>query len=198
MISTLTALTKTAKDDVQRTAIGAVTDVAAKASSQDNESDGAATDETQMAVARRRRALHEYSITAGDSPARSVAVDSQIYELDVLEALTRIVPSAQIDVQPRLRDNASNQVMVPDALVEYRGKRIVVEFKNYRKPRRIHPHSVLQVRSMLESSGADAGLIVAPVDVRSDDDSANIIPVVWRNSQDDDLLVAALDSVSGH
>lgn len=197
VISTLTALMKSAKDDIQRTAVSAVMDVAAQAIP--GSAEGAElTDGDVQAADRRQRALHQYSVTAGDSPARSIAVDWQLYEFEVLDALERILPSARILTRPRYRDDASMRTVSPDAVVEYAGKRLVVEIKYYSKAQSLLSRVLNQLEALVQVSGAEGAVLVAPVEIqKASRPGRNLFGAIWASPHDDEALRTAILRAAG-
>lgn len=196
IVSTLTALTIGATSDVQRSAIGSVMDVAS-----DNDrkvrSDSSATAEHHAFDARILQALTNYVRVAADTPARSAVAEAQLYELQVIDALARVLTPGAVDTQVLLKENASSRLVGPDAVVQHLGKRIIIEVKRYRNqqlPERVAD----QVLSLIDDIGADAALIVSPTQLSISPRfrSHGIVSVVWRGREDDKVLRGALDEAT--
>lgn len=201
VLSTLTALTEAAKDDVQRTAIGAVMEVAAdldarphKSNEPTNENELPAYEEVPPAGDRTIQALQNYVRAAGNTPARSVMVEAHLYEYQVIEALSRLLSPENVHITPDLLGRR------PDAVVTHRGKRIVIEVKAYRKGRGLGSKVAAQIRPLIAMAGADAGLVVAPIELQFETQNRerdNILGVAWVSPEDDAVLLRALNILAG-
>lgn len=206
VLSTLTALAESAENDVQRTAVGAITNVAAQAEADIDAAGGAdvaagADDAEWHTVAaptqpitdpeQTLRALRAYSVATANTPATSSLVDAQLYEAAVLDAIERVAPDA-------MREPRREQYR-PDAVLDVGREIVVVEVKSWARPSRSLPTSaLLQVKHLLEVFEASRGVIVAPTpfDPVPPDISTRIRTVVWNSPDDDDALRDAL-GVSG-
>lgn len=197
VLSTLIKLTESAKDDVQRGAVGAITEVASRA----NRNAGSETEhEPDASHARAKLSLDlltKYAEVAGNSPARSLAVTTQIYEHKVLEALERILPAGCVTTDIYYKNKSNQPPARPDAILEYKGKKILVEIKNYTSQKRLHPSALNTIHRFVEVTGADAVAIISPIELRLDwpDNSVSNVAAVWASREDDARLFAALNRV---
>lgn len=196
VLSTLTGLTQAATDDVQLAAVGAISEVAAEQPFESPKTEELSVAQPREEEELRMGLLQKYSEVAGNTPARSPAVDAALYEFQIQRALRRILPSENISTdQVRLAQGRSR---IPDAIVRYKGKRIVIEMKAYNKPHRLNFRVIDIVRSFIDNSIAQAAIVVAPVDLKldkSDQSDGRIATAVWTNPGDDGNLVAALEEV---
>lgn len=204
VLSTLTALTEAAKDDVQRTAIGAVMEVAAdKSNEPTNENELPAYEEVPPAGDRTIQALQNYVRAAGNTPARSAMVEAHLYEYQVIEALKRLLSPENVRIQPLLSPenvHIPRGLRMPDAVVTHREKLIVIEVKAYRKGRGLGSEAAAQIRPLIEMAGADAGLVVAPIELQFETQNRerdNILGVAWVSPEDDAVLLRALNILAG-
>lgn len=198
VLSTLTSLAETATDDVQRRAVGAITQIAAEEESGGKSADTVRLNTLPTELTARIEALQKYSQAAGDSPARSTAIDAQLYEFQVTEALKRILDPDSVRTGDVYPNTVTSGRIAPDALVVHNGKRIVVEIKNYKKPWFNNRNTVLQVRNLIEATNAHAGIVVTPTEIPavSQFKSLGIITAKWSSTEDDSTLRTALDSAT--
>lgn len=201
VVSTFDALASSARDDVQRRAVGAIMDVAASRTEAASESstDRDATDndaadrEAAFAAAdlQALSALRAYVNTTADTPAQSAAVSARLYEAEVLQALTRVFGEAVTTWQGG---------DAPDAVVTQHDRRVVIEIKGYTATP--GPNSTYRVENHVRHSKAASagvgGVVVAPVPLRLTESARNdkIVAVQWRGPDDDNELARAIVSLT--
>lgn len=198
VLSTLTSLTESATDDIQRGAVGAISQVAAGQQDNTQEVDDLPTGMPRATQQLRLSLLQNYAKAAGESLARSPAIEAQLYELQVIEALKRVLPSHNVSTEP-FRNASDTRMMHPDAVVTHKGKRIVVEVKNYSKHQRLNSNVTDRIRTLVEASDADAAIIITPVELQlssAGQSEESITASVWASPNDDDNLRTALEQAT--
>ncbi|GHD78662.1 hypothetical protein CLV85_1148 [Salinibacterium amurskyense] len=198
VLSTLTGLTESATDDVQRGAVGAISQVAAAQQDDTHGADDLPADPSRAMEESRISLLQKYADVAGDTPARSTAIEGQLYELLVIQALKRVLPPHSVSTET-FRGASGARLIRPDAVVIHKGKRIIVEVKSYRRQQRLSPSATAQIRSLVETSGAEAAIVIAPIELQLDPVSqseGSITASVWTSPNDDDNLRAALEQAT--
>ncbi|WP_434811521.1 hypothetical protein [Microbacterium sp. bgisy189] len=200
ILSSLTALYESATDPVQQRAVGAITDVASEMlDSKDAVGDELPASESGSTTPSQERrvleALRAYSAATANSPAESAAVDAQLYEANVMEALQRVT-----QIEQPIHELGAGYAMRPDALVTVRGARVIVDVKAYtQRGRKIPLQALNQIVHLMEASRAAGAVIVAPVPLGElpQDTRRPIRSVVWNSPADDQILSAALDDFGG-
>lgn len=201
VLKTFQALAGSAIDDVQRAAIAGVMDVAATRAGETivddavDDRDGADNDSTDQI----RSALSAFVASTTNTPARSPAVEYQLYELDVINALTRI-EGGDVRLLGGWRELVPTRGFRPDAIVEVNGTRVVVELKLFRKSSTQSRHRVIEtMRRIRDASVRDPILLVSQpaldfgADIESD---LSFRAVSWSSPSDDDALRQALLEVA--
>lgn len=150
-----------------------------------------------------QQALGNYARSAGSTSARSGIVDALLYEHQVVEALKRLLSPRNVQDEQGILSQLGVAPRGADAMVNYKGKSIVIEVKYSRNKGEINSgrarNVVEQVLSSIEEVGADAGLIVSPGGLRAgvlDQENSNILAVAWESPEDDNTLKSALDCLA--
>jgi hypothetical protein len=187
VVSTFDALASSARDDIQRRAVGAIMDVAARSAQPVPEGERVGDEPESPSSPQVLSALRAYVDSTADTPAQSTAVTARLYEAEVLQALTRLFSGSAM-----IRRGGA----VADALVESGGHRVVVEIKGYSQPpgRGIGSRIENHVRYAMEASGGTQAVIIAPVEIRLTDAAYRdkITAVQWRGVEDDADLARAV------
>lgn len=194
VLSTLTGLAETARDEVQQNAVGAITEAAVQA---ENEALNLERSSGSQSF-NRIEALQKYSEAAQNSLAASNAVDAQLYEVQVSEALRRILPADELDLQPRLSAGSGGARFRPDAIIRRDGISIMVEVKYVRSNDRLWVKRLHGVSYGMREIGATHAIIVTPTGKPDEVLGNSALTVVsWSSPSDDNRLLAAVKSVVG-
>lgn len=210
ILNTLTSLLDTATDEVQRVTIRAVAEVAAERQGDFGKRKGLSGGHSPSEILsllqeedRMQQALGNYARSAGSTSARSGIVDALLYEHQVVEALKRLLSPRNVQDEQGILSQLGVAPRGADAMVNYKGKSIVIEVKYSRNKGEINSgrarNVVEQVLSSIEEVGADAGLIVSPGGLRAgvlDQENSNILAVAWESPEDDNTLKSALDCLA--
>ncbi|TFV81469.1 hypothetical protein E4V99_10715 [Microbacterium sp. dk485] len=193
VLSTFNALAVSAQDDVQRTAVGAIMEVAGR-TEQTSESHRkrdvvSAATEGRPSVS----ALESYVHSTAGTPASSPVVEALLYEAQVLEALKRVFGDS-LNLPARERNMA-------DALVVRGQVQVAVEIRNFSET--AGPVStdrlLAQLKTLRDVSGAAGAVVVAPGEIPYTEraPAADIRVVKWTSPEDDEALRLAVDSIVG-
>ncbi|WP_453984333.1 hypothetical protein [Brevibacterium casei] len=190
VLSTLIGLARTASDDIQKAAVGAIMESAAAAEETARTGEEANGEPPTVDDQFRMDLLQKYVDLARESPARSIIIESELYELQVMEALRRILPPDSV---------FETNLVGADAIVEHQGRRIVVEIKYMESGRKSSPalaknfrRQALKSLSVVDAVGA---VVVVPFDIPMSlfDEFEDLTVSVWSSPNDDTGLMAAID-----
>ncbi len=192
VLSTFDALASSARDDVQRRAVGAIMEVAA-GSTQPAADDAAPRDATVAPEgAYALSALRAYVNTTADTPAQSAAVSARLYEAEVLQALTRTLGESV--------ETWTGTATAADAVITQNDQRIAIEIKAYTATP--GPNSTRQLENQVHqikmASASTGVVVVAPVPLRMTEAARDdrILAVQWRTTDDDAELARAVESLT--
>lgn len=197
VVSTFDALDESARDGVQKTAIGAIVEVAGERERLAREATPGSA-ETSAITTNERMAMASYVARTANTPAESAAVRAMLYESEVYDALQRIAQSRQGDQQ---RGPSSWQILRPlggaDAVIAANGRRVVIEMKAYSKPPspRIVPKVLAQVAMWADATDSNSAVVVAPVafPISQEQLDLSVESVVWAGPKDDEALRMTLE-----
>ena len=210
VLTVLTALLEGATNEVQRTAVGAIIDVAARTSNDtaahtSDDSHGSPTPAAETLASdsvadssddmQRLLALQLYSAASANTSARSSTVEAQLYEASVYDALHRIFGPENVTITPALK--IDGRVVRPDAIVDVQDRRVLVEVKAFRRPNALLGRTIEgKVAELAQLAGADASVVVAPTDLRVSDIGIEngLSSVRWEDANDDEALRNAIAS----
>lgn len=191
VLSTFNALVLSADDDVQRTAVGAIMQVAGEREQPSHGSALAIPARTPHIDDTVRSALQTYVNATSGTPAQSRVVEAMLYEVEVLGALQRVFGDSLIVPESSGR--------TADAILTRDGASVVVEIKAYTaSPGPISvARLIATVRSLVSDSRAQGAIIVSPMAVRlpAGSQPRDISVAVWRSEADDNALRQALDDL---
>lgn len=196
VLSTFEALMKDARDEVQQAAIAAVMDEASRresfASRPDQGDDAAQTQRDAV-----RSALDNFVRATRETPARSLETEFRLYELEVLDALSRLEQRGiRILTELRVSGQRTQLGFIPDAVVLVSGQSVIVEIRAGSK-RDTMPRILIEsfVNRLRANSITTPVVVVTPARVPSQPegvDGVSLRLVQWRGSKDDGALFEAL------
>lgn len=189
ILSTLSELADSSRDDVQKLAVRAIMDTAQDDSPQEAD-DATASKGRPEDDSARLRALQLYSNATRNTAAHSPVVEGQIYELEVLQAL-REIPSIQF-IEPSRSLSGST----PDAVIVYREHAVIVEIKSYGGKTSLSNSDIDELKSFTETNEASHALVISPERLKNSFNQRGYLEietVSWKSPEDTELVISALN-----
>ncbi|MCI0156809.1 hypothetical protein KNO15_08880 [Leifsonia shinshuensis] len=199
ILRTFEALAESATSPVQEAAVSGVMDEVAGREEGRRKQAATNSPSSEEYTGSELAALEAFVRRTANTPARSRAAESQLYEAQVIQAILKLESDESSDFPVVVREGPTTDLRVPDVLVEIDGVTVGVEVKRFTPASQTRSKKVLdQLRYFLSEGPADRILLVVPAELGEGVMllESGIFATHWSPNDGTSSLVRALQEVA--